>query len=71
LKPKDALKDSLEFVEMEITIVEYILFSLDENVIHQRSKPDDSSMVYNLHQFGPPTGIPHWHHRKEEEAPQL
>jgi hypothetical protein len=34
LKPKDALKDKSEFVEAEITLVQNILFTLEENAIH-------------------------------------
>jgi hypothetical protein len=71
LKPKDASEDISEIAEVEITPVQYILFALEENAIHQRSKPKDPSMVPNPHQFGPPTGILHWHHQKEEEAPHL
>jgi hypothetical protein len=71
LKPKDASKDILEFAKVEITLVQYILFALKENVIHQRSKSEDPSTVPNPDRFGPPTGIPRRHHRKEEEAPHL
>jgi hypothetical protein len=35
LKPKDASKDNLEFAEAEITLVQNILFTLEENAIHQ------------------------------------
>jgi hypothetical protein len=71
LKPKNASKDILEFAEAEITLVQYILLALEENVIHQPSKLEDPSTVPNPHQFGPPTGIPHRHRWKEEEAPHL
>jgi hypothetical protein len=71
LKPKDALKDKSEFVEAEITLVQNILFTLEENAIHQRSKPEDPSTVSNPHWFGPPTNNPHRHRRKEKEAPHL
>jgi hypothetical protein len=40
LKPKDHSKDISEFTEAEITLVQYILFALEENAIHQRSKPE-------------------------------
>jgi hypothetical protein len=59
------------FTEAEITLVQYILFALEENAIHQRSKSKDPSMVPNLHRFGPPTSIRCRHRRKEEEAPHL
>jgi hypothetical protein len=71
LKPKDASKDILEFAEAEITLIQYIIFALEENAIHQYSKPEDPSTVLNPHRFGPPTGIPHRHRWKEEEAPHL
>jgi hypothetical protein len=51
--------------------VQYILFALEENAIHQRSKPTDPSMMHNPHRFGPPIGIPRRHRQKEEEAPHL
>jgi hypothetical protein len=71
LKPKDASKDILEFAEVEITLVQNTLFSLEENVIHQCSKPEDPSTVPNPHRFGPPTDNPRWHCQKEAEAPHL
>jgi hypothetical protein len=71
LKSKDASKDISEFAEVEITLIQYILFTLEENTIHQCSKPEDPSTVSNPHWFGPPTNILHLHHRKEEEAPHL
>jgi hypothetical protein len=48
-----------------------ILFALKENVIHQRSKPEDPSMESNPHQFELSTDNPHRHHRKEEAVPHL
>jgi hypothetical protein len=33
LKPKDASKDNSEFMEVEITLIQYILFALEENAI--------------------------------------
>jgi hypothetical protein len=71
LKPKDASKDNSEFVEAEITLIQYILFTLEEIVIHHCSKPEDHSMLSNPSWFRPPTDNPHRHHRKEEEAPHL
>jgi hypothetical protein len=71
LKPKDASKDILEFAEAKITLIQYILFSLKDNAIHQCSKPENPSTVPNPHWFGRPTGIPRQHRRKEEEAPHL
>jgi hypothetical protein len=68
LKLKDASKDITEFTEAKITLIQYILFALEENAIHQRSKPKDLSTVPNPQQFGPPTGIPRRHRQKEEKA---
>jgi hypothetical protein len=71
LKPKDASKDISEFAEAEITLIQNILFTLEENDIHQCSKPEDPSTVPNPYRFGPPTDNPRQHRRKEEEAPHL
>jgi hypothetical protein len=71
LQPKDTSKDILELAEAEITLVQHILFALEENAIHQHSKSQDPSMVPNLHRFGPPTDILCQHRQKEEEAPHL
>jgi hypothetical protein len=71
LKPKDDSKHILEFAEVISLIVQNILFALEENAIHQHSKPKDPSMVPNPHWFGPPIGIPHRHHQKDKEAPHL
>jgi hypothetical protein len=57
LKPKHASKDDSEFVKAISLNVQYILFTLEENDIHQRSKPKDLSTVPNPHRFGPPTSI--------------
>jgi hypothetical protein len=58
-------------VEAEITLVQHILFTQEENSIHQHSKPEGPSTVPNPHRFGPSTGIPRWHRRKEEEGAHL
>jgi hypothetical protein len=71
LKTKDASKYILEFVEAVISLVQYILFALEENAIHQCSKPKDPNTVPNPHRFGPPTANLRWHRWKEEEAPHL
>jgi hypothetical protein len=67
LKPKDASKDISEFAEAKNTLVQYILFVLKENVIHQHSKPEDPNAVSNPHQFGPPTDIPRRHRRNRKK----
>jgi hypothetical protein len=59
------------FVEAISLNGQYILRFLEENAIHQRSKPDDNSTVPDPHRFGPPTSIPRRHHQKEEEAHHL
>jgi hypothetical protein len=64
-------KNVSEFAEAISLIVQYIFIALEENVIHQCSKPGDPSTVPIPHRFRPPTGNPHWHHRKEEAAPHL
>jgi hypothetical protein len=71
LKPKDASKNISEFAEVKITLVQYILFALEENAIHQRSKPEDPSTLPNPQRFGPPTGIHCWHRQKNEEVSHL
>jgi hypothetical protein len=48
-----------------------ILFTLKENDIHRRSKPEDPSTESNPHRFGLPTDNPHWHHQQEEAVPHL
>jgi hypothetical protein len=71
LNLKDGSKDNSEFAETEITLIQNILFTLEENIIHQRSKPEDPSTVTNPHRFRPPTDNPRRHHQKEEETPHL
>jgi hypothetical protein len=71
LKPKDVSKDISELAEVVSLIVQNILFTLEENSIHQCSKPENLSNVSNPHQFGTPTGNHRWHRQKEEEAPHL
>jgi hypothetical protein len=71
LKPNDSSKDISVFAEAEITFVQYILFTLEENAIHQRSKPENPSTVPNPHRFGPPTGTACRHRWKEEKASHL
>jgi hypothetical protein len=48
-----------------------MLFALEENAIHQLSKPEDPSMESNPNQFGLSTDNLHQHRQKEEEAPHL
>jgi hypothetical protein len=48
-----------------------ILFALKENAIHWCSKPEDTGMESNPHQFGLPTDNPRRHRRKEEAIPHL
>jgi hypothetical protein len=51
--------------------VQNILFALDENIIHQHSKPEDPSLESNPHRFRLPTNNPHRHHWKEEAVLHL
>jgi hypothetical protein len=71
LRSKDASKDSFRVCGSRNTLVQNILFTQEENAIHQHSKHEDPSMVSNPHRFGPPTDNPHRHRQKEEEAPHL
>jgi hypothetical protein len=65
-KPKETSKD--RSCRSGNTLIQDILYTLEENAINLRSKPKNPSTVSNPDQFGPPTGIPRRHHRKEEEA---
>jgi hypothetical protein len=51
--------------------IQNILFALEENAIHQRSKPRDASIESNRHRFGLPTDNHRRHSRKEEACPHL
>jgi hypothetical protein len=51
--------------------VRNILFALEENVIHQCSKPEDPSTESNLPRLGLPTDNTRQHHQKEEVVPHL
>jgi hypothetical protein len=42
-----------------------IFFTLKENIIHQRSKSENSSTEFNPHQFELPTDNSRRHHQKE------
>jgi hypothetical protein len=44
--------------------IQNIIFVLEENAIHQRSKPGDPSTVPNPNWLGPPTDNPRWHRQK-------
>jgi hypothetical protein len=57
LKPKHTSKDVSEFAEVISLHVQYILITLEENVVHQHSKPEDYSKAPNPHRFEPPIGI--------------
>jgi hypothetical protein len=50
----------------QYTHVQNILFTLEENVIHRRSKPEGPSTASNPHQFELPTDSPRRHHQKKE-----
>jgi hypothetical protein len=48
-----------------------ILFDVKENVIHQHSKPEESSTESNPPWSGLLSDNPHRHHQKEEAVPHL
>jgi hypothetical protein len=48
-----------------------MLFTLEDNTIHQHSKPEYPSTESNFHRFGLPIDNPHRHCRKEEADPHL
>jgi hypothetical protein len=68
---KGASNDQTEFAKAVSLIIQYILFTLEENDLHQRSKPTGPGMASNPHWFGPPSDTPHQHRWKEEEDPHL
>jgi hypothetical protein len=51
--------------------VQNILFTVEENAIHQRSKAEDPSKEFNPQRFGLLTDNPHRHRRNEEANPDL
>jgi hypothetical protein len=72
LKPKFSLQRiKSEFVEAISLNGQDILLTLKENAIHRHSKPEDTSMESNPHQFGLSTDNPRRHHRQEEATPYL
>jgi hypothetical protein len=71
LKPKRRFKRYIKVCRSGFSDVQNILFTLDENVIHQRSKHKDPSTESNLPRFGLPTDSPHQHRWKEEAVPHL
>jgi hypothetical protein len=58
-------------VEVISLNVQNILFALEENVIHQCSKPEDPSTESNPPRFGLPTDNPRRHCQNAEAAPHL
>jgi hypothetical protein len=48
-----------------------ILFAIEENAIHRRSKPKEPSIESNPHWFGLLTDNHHRHRWKEEAVPHL
>jgi hypothetical protein len=71
VKPKHTSRDVSEFEEASSLNVQYILFTLEENDLHQCSKHADPRTECNPHQFGSLTDNPCRHHQKEEEDPRL
>jgi hypothetical protein len=64
-------KGCFRVYESDFSHIQYILFTLEENDLHQCSKPTDPSTESNPHRFGPPTENHHRHCQKEEEDPHL
>jgi hypothetical protein len=62
----DASKD-ITVCGSHFCIVQNSLFTLEENVIHRHTMPEDPSTESNPHRSGVPTDNPH-RHRWEEEA---
>jgi hypothetical protein len=71
VEAQKGFKRYLRVYGSDFSHVQYILFALEENAIHQRSKAEDPKMEPNLHGFGPPANNPHWHRQKEKAAPHL
>jgi hypothetical protein len=67
----NASEDKSEFAKVISLNVQNILFALEENAIHWRSKPEDPSMESNPTRFGLSTDNPHRHRWKEEAVPHL
>jgi hypothetical protein len=51
--------------------IQNILFTLEENDIHQRSKHEDPSAESNPQRFGHPTDNPCQHRWKDKAVPHL
>jgi hypothetical protein len=64
-------ENSPRFAEVISLNIQNILFTLEENAIHQRYKRRDPGMVPNPKWLGPPTYNPRQHRWKEEEARHL
>jgi hypothetical protein len=63
--------DKSEFAEAISLNDQNILFVLEENVIHQRFKPEYPSTASNPHQFRLFIDNPRRHHQKEKAVPHL
>jgi hypothetical protein len=63
--------DKSEFAEAISLNDQNILFALEKNDIHRRSKPEDASMESNPHRFELPIDNPHRHRQKEEAVTHL
>jgi hypothetical protein len=68
---KTCFKRYSELAEVISLNIQYILFTLEENNVHQCSKFVDPSTESNPHRFGPTTNNIHRRHRKEEKDPHL
>jgi hypothetical protein len=66
-----ASEDKSEFAEAISLNGQNNLFALNENVIHQRSKPEDPSTESNPHRFGLSTNNLRRQRQQEEAIPHL
>jgi hypothetical protein len=71
LKPKRRFKRYNRVYGSGFSHDQNILFTLEENAIHQHSKPEDPSIESNPPWSGLPTDSPHRHRRKEEAVPHV
>jgi hypothetical protein len=71
LNPKRCFKGYSRLYGSGCSHIQNILFALEENTIHECSKPEDPSMESKPHRFGLPIGNPHRHCQKEEATSHM
>jgi hypothetical protein len=62
LKPKRRFEGYNRVCGSSLSHIHKILFTLEENAIHQHSKPEDPSMEPNPHRIALAIDKPHRHH---------